>query len=371
MKAYTKIFLNISLFINLGIGCIFFYSKPHFNWDTLAYIGCVLELNGDNLEELHNKTYQSLELISERQKLFLTTSSKYKTEMAKSTEGFVQQLPFYRVKPLYVLACYLSYKLGMPLIESMLIPSILSFFFTGIILYYWLKRYLNILVAWSITLLFMFSPSVILLSRITTPDGMSTCILFLGIYLLLEKQNFWLFSILSFFAILTRPDNIIFITLITLVAIISQPIKNFNIKHYLPFVIALGAYCYIKFFINGYPWYTLYHHTFVEKIAYPLKFKSNFSFGIYIQELKNGILSLQYSFTYLPVFLLLMIISIRNEVYNIKSQLLLVFIAVFVAIIIRFLLFPDFSDRFFIIYYLIGIILLVKSLQINSSLKSK
>ncbi|UZS00128.1 hypothetical protein [Chondrinema litorale] len=343
-------------------GCLFFYNRPHLNWDSLAYMGTLLELDGKNKNEIHDSVYINLKTAGEKYH-FLTNEDNYKKDMFASEEAFYQQLPFYRVKPLYILTCYAFYRLGIPLTKAVVFPSILSFLLVGILFFHWLNKYLSTFIALGITILLMFSPAVMLTSRLATPDGLSVLLLFFGFFGFLEEKKYIYYTIFFCLSIFARPDNIIFIILILVSNTIYNYVKdkNFYKKEYiLPLSFVICSYSIIQLFIEHYSWYTLFYHTFIEKISYPNSFVSEFSVEIYIKGIIQGILSLQYSFTYLPIFILILLLSLRNLKLN--SMDTLIALSVLISVFVRFLLFPDFTDRFYFIYYLISLILVIKSI---------
>ena len=189
---------------------IFTYKHPAYNFDMLGYMALVIRMNTHDLNEVHAKTYEDAKQcipVDDYNKL--TETLPFRKKMASDALQFEKILPIYSVKPLYIGLCWLFYKCGFSLVASTVIPSIASYLVIGVFLFYWLKRYLQPLIAFLSGLLIMCSMFVVAIAGHSTPDCLSTLFLFVSFYFILEKRNAKLMLLFFLLSIFTRADNVI------------------------------------------------------------------------------------------------------------------------------------------------------------------
>src|SRR5688572_16062882 len=154
-----KVYLLVSAFYFFCIALMGFYcfKRPLYNWDMLPYENLILKLDGFNAKEAHSQTYQlTRENIPEEYFRQLTdTNHAYRSRMMKDAAAFGDELPFYIVKPLYIGFSYLFYKAGTPLPQATKVPAIISYLLIGLLLFYWLRRYVPLPITFLVALLLM------------------------------------------------------------------------------------------------------------------------------------------------------------------------------------------------------------------------
>lgn len=155
----TKGIFFVVVAVSLLPACLFAFRRPAYNWDMLPYMAIVLKMDKPwlNMEGIHTLTYQMASQKVPETDYRLLKEGNYRKKMAANAAAFGEQLPFYSVKPLYVGMIYLLYKTGFSLVSSTMLPSIIAYFFLGLLLFYWMGRYLRPLFALLGSVLVMYT----------------------------------------------------------------------------------------------------------------------------------------------------------------------------------------------------------------------
>ena len=101
---------------------IFWYSlaNPIDNWDMLAYAGSVLSLGDTDPIALHAAVYSEMQAFtSEAQFEALTESTPYRTAMYEDAAAFSQQIPFFKIRALFVWMLWAATQTGLGAYEAM------------------------------------------------------------------------------------------------------------------------------------------------------------------------------------------------------------------------------------------------------------
>jgi hypothetical protein len=242
------------------------------------------------------------------------------------------------------------------------LPSILAYLLIGLLLLYWLAKYLNPFFSLTVSLLVMLSSFMVNISRVSTPDCISALFLLSAFYFIIESPSvigMCAFFVLSVFA---RLDNVIVAIFILSFLFLSGkwPVR-ITLKQYIVmcFIIAC-CYAGITFSINRPGWNVLYYPTFLHYTGSSYG-SASLSIHTYLSLAVSKIItSIVYSHFTLFVLMMLLVIyppSMRIRALTFNQLICLLFMLI---MLIRFVLFPDLSDRFYIAYYLCTLILLTK-----------
>ena len=361
----------IALTICIYSFCLFLvaayaYKHPLYNWDMLGYIALVIQKKDKDLTEIHQKTYASVkEAVPENDFVLLTAGNERRKKWAAFPNEFYNTLPFYAIKPLYVEAVNLFYKMGFSLPRSTVLPSVISYIFIGSLLFYWLASWLKILSTLFISLLIMCSGSMISLAQLSTPDSLSAFLLLFSFYFIIEKPSLpWIFSLMAL-SVLARLDNIIPCAVILSFLFLSGKWqKKVQLKFYLVALFAfIGLYLGITVItlksFEG--WNSLFYPAFIRHLNLSGTEYAGFSLTAYGELLySRAITALLHSnvtlfFLFLALVLLPSGFRFRKFTFNQQFSFLLGAI-----IVLRFILFPDLDDRFNMAYYLLFIIIFTR-----------
>lgn len=179
--------------------------RPYYNWDMFPYMALTAQsdLPFDSTHALIYRTAKEempprdYEAIMRRQAL-----------LAANSNAFEDALRYFRIKPIYLFTTRALHNLGVDLVTSTWLPSILSYVLIGSLLFVWLQRILIPPLAAGATLLFAISPFMIIPARYSSPDAMSALFTFAGLYLIAESSVV-LGIVLAFVSIAIRPDAVI------------------------------------------------------------------------------------------------------------------------------------------------------------------
>lgn len=361
--------LNVLVFILYVLcilpACIFAFKKPQYNWDMLPYMAIVIKMDHSNINNIHAITYQTAKanIPIAAYRSLTDSSNAYRKEMFQNPVSFYEQLPFYTIKPLYTGFVYILYKCGLALTQATVLPSIIGYLLSSLLLFFWIKKYLKLPIAFILSIVTAYSIFMIGTAQTSSPDFISAFLLFASFYFIVEKPMILPVCILFLLSIITRADNILLcIVVISFLAFSGKWVRSISLKYYL-IILACLLCCYygVVASVSSYGWNRSFYPTFFGHLHLDHSYSTTFSLKEYIALLYSkaiiGVIS-----SHLTIFLLLEIFLLKDVTITTLKKLSFnqLFSALLVGIIfIRFILFPDISDRFYIAFYLFIIIAFV------------
>lgn len=383
LSSVVKKMENISIYLYFLFLTVFvvgqsysIFKNPKCNWDMIPYMSMILKYDGESdINKIHSTVYSELktELPANKYKeLTDSTDSKYRYLMSQSAIGLDNQLPFYSVKPGYIALSFVSYKLlGLNLVNATMFPSILSIIGLGFLVFYWLNKHLSSFVAFIITISALLLEPNVSTFRLSSPDGLSTLILLLGYYFLIEKRHLWLTFIFLELSIFIRPDNFIFAFALMLGAYYYRFFNNLKLKELIVSIVCFFmTYFAITKLSSNLGWQVHFSFSFIEKGIDPSSYYK-FSALEYIRiATLNGFQSISES-SYIKYLLVALIIVFINSKYNtfksffkrdlpIENAIIMI---ILFSTIIKLLLYPLLLDRLFLSSYYVFLIFIVKNIK--------
>ncbi len=362
--AYLLKALYFFYIVLIGFYC---FKRPFYNWDMLPYTALILQLDQYDTKEAHAITYKlAQENIPPANYHQLTDSShEYRNRMLNDPRAFNSQLPFYVIKPLYIGIAYLFYKLGVSLPQATLVPSFISYLLIGILLFHWLGVYLRFAITFAVSLLIMISSLLIDIAKTSSPDCLSALLLLGSFYFIIEKSSLWIAFILMAVSVFARLDNFLtgFLILCAIYLSRKRGIKT-SLKNFLS-ITALLIFCYllVGFIAKQYSWSIFFYNDFADRLHPVYGTGEHFSFRSYLRLMYEHILS-GIKHSYLALFMALLFLNFNRVFYLKELTFELIFsLLIPLIIFIRFILYPEISDRFYIAFYLVIIILLAKKIN--------
>lgn len=364
-----RIFYLLLAFYFVCIGLMGFYcfKRPYYNWDMLPYTALVLKMDHYNTGEAHGLAYKLAKenIPAENYRQLTDSAHAYRNSMFRDPEAFNGQLPFYVVKPLYTGFCWLFYKSGMALPQATLVPSFISYLLIGFLLFHWLSLYLRLPVTFAIALLVMVSSPLLEVAKTSSPDCLSALFLLGSFYFIIEKPALRPAFILMALSVFARLDNMLTCLLILSTIYFS---KKWNEKiSFKIFLLMAGllAFCYflVGLMAKQYGWSILFYNDFAERLHPVYGAKEHFSFRSYSRLMYEHAMS-GLNRSYLALFMALLILNFNKTFSFTKMTFNQVFaLLIPLILLLRFILYPDISDRFYVAFYLVIIILSVKNLN--------
>ena len=193
---------------------IYAYKHPSYNWDMLAYMALVVQIEKRDINEVHKITYDNARQnlpASEYDKLI---SGDLRKSRLENPSEFNRILPLYAVKPCYIWLSYAFYKAGFSLPLATVIPSVIAYLLIGLLVFHWLNRHHQLLLSFAGTLLIMYSSVMVNVANLSTPDCVSAFFLLAAFYFILERPSVLLSFLFLTGSVFVRLDNIILSILI-------------------------------------------------------------------------------------------------------------------------------------------------------------
>lgn len=365
MKSY---FLHFLYFGFLSWFCITGPVNPIANYDMLPYVGSVLSYTeGTNLRErslAEIKKYVSIEQYNS-----FISGSYYKEKVANDDKAFIEQLPGYRVKPLYILLIGFLGKIIENIPLASVVISSAGFFLMGIALYL-LKPKGVFESLWLILIpfvLYIGTPAFALLPAASSPDSLATGLILMSVWTLLYKPQSVYSIILMSLAILARPDSIITIICLFPILIKMHSDRILNVRWIVWAVaVPVTVYVFSKTFFPSFGVKELIIFAGEGPYPYHASIDTSQFTKIYLSMLYKDIVSLMA----LPRFALFLIANIAFIYFCKNSYSKNILLAALGNIVLKILLFPNFDggfgERFFFVSYFLILIAIFDKFEISA-----
>lgn len=335
---------------------------PAHNWDLLGYVGVVYSFTEDDPEVIHDKTYAEAKanVPPARYRNLIGESlpeesrdKKYRASVATDPKSFVQQLPFYGVKPAYPALMFLLSKTGMDLVTASVVISKTATVLIVVLLYYWLSINLRPVVATILTMLMI--RLVAATAGTSSPDALSNLFLLGAFFLLIEYRTVRVALLVTILSIAVRPDNVILCFLLAIyVALFDSQHRIWAIG---AAVAGTGLYVTEATLAGSYGWPTFFYHSFVEFLSEPATFSSALSLREYMEIYVRSALSAYLFVWWLLFYGLALLVRYENsELRDISLGILVVNLFYMFA---HWLVYPNPRVSFFVASYLVMLVVLI------------
>jgi len=357
--------LKATYLILIAAAAIYCFKRPLYNWDMLPYSALILKMDGYDDKKAFVYTYESAkENVPPGPYHLLTDSANaFRYELANNTEAFDKQLPFYVVKPLYTSLAYLAYKLGFSLPQATLVPCFISYLLIGLLFFHWLQLYVRLSLAFFVALFIMVSSPLIEVAKLSTPDCLSALLLLGAFYFTVEKPSLPFALVCMCLSVFARIDNVICCFLLTSTAYASKHgNRRQGLKSFLLITI-LFAVCYLMVGLAAweYGWSLFFYNDFAVHLHPIYGSKSDFGIQDYFRLMYEHIMS-AINRSYFAIFMALHVLNIGRSFLSRRLSFDQLFPLLIPTIVfIRLILYPDISNRFYIAYYLMIVVLVVKN----------
>lgn len=242
---------------------------PIWEWDLLAYVGCVEELDDRDPAAVHRAVYAELERVAppvEAEEL--RSKNDYRRQLAAADEAgsgaFNAQLPFYRGRVLYIGAIAGLTKAGLSPVRAAYWISLIAGIVVGLITYRWFTRSSVPAVGAVLGGAVLVAGGWLQVGAMATPDALAAALLLGGVYLLLEaRRATWAVVVLGL-CLAVRADHIVLIAPLFLWHYWRAPEERpFSDRMLWATLSAWAVVIVLCTWGRGtYGWWTVYHHTF-------------------------------------------------------------------------------------------------------------
>lgn len=337
--------LPVGIFlIYLGLVAAFAFLRPYYNYDLLAYVALAIDIEEADDRVIQYQAYDEIRSAAPEKIYaeFVNPLHPARAERFRNVDSFSQWIDLYRVRPAYIFTIYGISKLGVPVVTSSILVSVLSSIAFCLILFSWLRKYLNEWRSAIATAILCTSAGLPDVARLSTPDSFSSAILVAAFYLLFERKDLLWGCMFLCLSILARTDNLLVVmaTLSYLRFFLDEKTRITGRAYFILSTLSIGMVLFLH----------IWHQNYVE-MDY---------FSLLAQGVKQLLINDLFSPT--PYFLGLGLATAALASRNMRkgdmvSHLNLIMV---ISMILRFLLFPQTNGRFFVVQNaLIGVSFLV------------
>lgn len=355
---FLKAGLILLYIATFAVMCRYTLKHSDYDLDILLYTACVMEKDYPDKQYLHTKIYHMAldELGDGKFKQYTDSTRKFRWELYKNHEKFMNMLPYYKAKGLYVSLLKLSYKMGYSPIKFSTYLNLVCYFLISILLLLLLMRHMNFYAAFVASYFALLMPTFTDTLKSNTPDLLTATFFLIAIFLLLQNMNYWYYLSILFFTLLvyTRSENILFV--FTLSGLGLSFFKSNHPKNYFWILIiaCLGTYFFNSNSIDGATWKELYKITNlppedIHSAAGQLSVKE---YVLGFRRIPNNIFYCEVAL----IFLFSILPLLKFEKNSRTNVFYLLLISNLAFLVIRILLLPDISNRYFCGSFLLAVV---------------
>jgi len=316
----------------LLIGCAAI-AWPKCNYDGLFYTA--IASRAADAQGLHDAGMQFERRQPEDVK------SPYRDDLAQNAEHFKEQLPFYTVKPLYVLLLSMIEATGLGWRSGALISGV-CFYFLGWIVWWWLRQYYASPAATGLAGILMLNPALLQVVRWTSPDLMAILAVVAGTCVILQTGKVPQGILILVVGIWVRPEIIIYTGIVVCAVYLAHRLTLLG-------ALGLGGVALGSYLIatrHGYPYSILFYHTFIERLVAPESAKVVISKSMYLTVLKHSVQTRAFEN---PILCLPFLASAVNYLVLRKRDLYsMLSIVALMSCFILFIVYPSFEARYYL-----------------------
>lgn len=251
---------------------------PIYNWDLIAYVGAVLQRDGDDAKTLHQKTFAEVRRSVPPEDFArligpVARQKTFRKFVYTDPVAFMQQLPYYTVKPLYVSMVAAVARWSEGPVQAAHRVSLVAFALLAVMLPFWWAsgtgRSLWMLVL--VPLLHLGTFPIRSVAAIATPDALSLLLLAVGFWLLLVRRAPHAGLTVLMLSLAARPDNaILAVLLLVYLTVWAPPSFRLHWRHTAGWIGAIVMLSwYIQWRHDAYPWSQLVSRGVLEVAPYP------------------------------------------------------------------------------------------------------
>ncbi|MEI6336423.1 MAG: hypothetical protein WCS87_17845 [Methylococcaceae bacterium] len=350
---------------------------PNHNWDMIPYIAAAKSFEEENLESLHSFTYDQLRhSVKEYEYKKMTTGDvgNYRYVISTDSSAFKEQLPFYKIRPVYTGLIYLLYKAGGNISFATHIISGVSVFIAVGILYLISTSFLATPLIFAVPFLAVIF-GIYDLATLSTPDGLGFLACILSVYFYLKKYITLLLIILPIM-IGIRTDFILFtIPLLFFVFLFERSCRW---KTLLSILISVGIYIGIITYFKNPGWSTIFYFACIQPLIHPISIPPMLTASDYRWALFRGIKDLYSESFYLYLLLTTYSIYLINNHANktsiiiaLKAPSTILTIVCLITVVSHILILPNIEKRYYSPFYIISafsfLVMMTRNLTVSDS----
>jgi hypothetical protein len=330
--------------------------QPSYTWDLVGYIGS--SIDSTDAKVIHRATFEAIRPIASNKNIQL--ENPYRIDVASNPFHFAEQLPFYSIKPVYVVLMKELHHLGLPFPRAAVFISAASNFVLAILLWYWLSPYLSGLPLLAASSLIMLSPNILELSRWAAPDCLATLIAAVGLYMILERSRYFWGCSLLVLDVWVRTDALVLAGIILFVLFLRRRLDFYQFAT-LSFL-ALGSYFAINHFAGSYGWPALFYNSFSGGLIAPGETIVHISLRAYLHQIVLGM----YLWLVTAGFALYILLGALAIWMNRTSLYAYIVAAVLASRVVSYVLYPNGDQRYTAVLFVVVLVALVVAVRLRT-----
>jgi hypothetical protein len=334
-------------------------SHPVRNWDMMGYMGCIISSETDDPVEIHQRMLAEIKPV-----VWPALYAEYaeKNRLSADAGNFYRQLPFYRIKPLYVEAVRLMHGMGAGLAASTWYVSTISFIVMVTALAWWRPKEANRGV-WLLSLSALMVLGYIPLGKFagySTPDPMSLMFFVLAFVLWARRRSLAGYALCNLLCVLTRPDALIQVVILTAYFMLFSA-KDLRMKPSEAAVaagVSCAGYLAVQLTMDAPGWVAIFYRGFINDNFDFTAQEAHLTVAQYFRAVFAGIGRELVNPRF--IFFVLLSVGALAEAWRRRAALrpewVWLILAAWACFGARMALFPSTDERYFYGYYLLMII---------------
>jgi hypothetical protein len=278
--------------------CLRAFQYPEYRTDGLSYMADVVAMHGASIEAIHKAVYAEAQKgippltfnhLSGNDPAAPASELASFRDRAINPYHFAEYLPCFAVRPIFTELVYvLHYRLGIGLLKSLLLVPTVSYWLLGWLLLAWSGRYIILPWAALITTLLLLSPPLWDMARAPGPDALSTLVVLLALFFLLERPMPLLGTVLLISSVYIRTDNVIAVVMVlAYLWVFGRRVRA--VEAALFSALALSSVIVINHSAGDYGATMMYYRGFIAAPVAVGEFVPRFGMHDYLHALKAGI----------------------------------------------------------------------------------
>ena len=327
---------------------------PILNWDLLAYVGVVKSWSLHSAPAIQAAAYGDVHRfamahgLSRSWQALIVPTIPYRHLVATDPAAFIRQLPFYRIRPLYLLLLWLVSHFTATVSGAAVMVSAMSLLLSALVLSVSAGRHLGVVAAAVWPAMFCLTPVVIETARLQTPDALATLMVVTAGTLFLGGRALAA-ALVLLAAVLIRTDLMLLAVALGVVGGAFDLWSGRKPRLGTLFMV-LGAAVLelaVSRVSHGYGYLTLLKFTFVDRTADPAALAAvRFSLPMFLGEVWRGTLTGIAARQFPIVIALALGVPFLFDRGATRRESIVLYIALVLYLLAHWVLFPSLAGRF-------------------------
>jgi hypothetical protein len=326
---------------------------PEYNWDLIPYAAIVVQPQTQDAAALHAQTYRLVRDAVPPLRMRELVASGYEQDIAASPDLLVQQLPFYRIRPLYLLALRACTLVAASPVRATIYVSLAAYLALCLLVWAWLRD-LAPLLRCAVASLIAISQPLLHVAGLSNPDALLAAVVVLAFYLFVVHERAGAALALLCASVLIRSDNVFLCALFA--GYLGWRNRHAGRTRWLvPAGAALAGIVWVAWWhhtVGNYGWRLTLYHSFIMPLSNPAAGAPHMTAAQLAKLWIGGLASLRQSSLPLCALLLVCALALRQR-FSARPVARDAAAVVSLAMAAHVLVFPNLEDRFFVAHLVI------------------